>query len=377
MNNKCRFLPWFVACAYVVCKCAMLFAGEQSGKPFRETFSEAVGRATSFDDGKRDFSSKLAVAEYVPLADQLVTMKASGELGFLITAAKQADASMTRKLARLTLARLAEHSKAADAICELASRGDDEAVLLIAYMPSAIACQACKRLVENAKEGNIKAAAIDFLAVAGNRDTLELLTALKGREANQYVVESLAGAIPCLEEKVKLPPEQQEEWSRQGISCWAAIREAPRPRLVGMEYELAAKELRKQGVKCSVPFLRNRIKAGDPLAVVLAGEQKEAELVDELVALLSAKKPEQAHAAKVALARIGTKEAVEALLRNVTPEGKAENQSIAWLLADNSGEIALRELERLLADDRFRESHPSLREAVESLRGRLDRAEHP
>jgi HEAT repeat protein len=315
-----------------------------------------------------------SLSPYEKAGDVLASRFPDADFEFLKAQAENEEGDSARKLAWMVLAKLASHQKdARDMVSGRAIAGDRLAILAVSFMPEAVRKEVAESLVRQEGYWQGKQDLVELLGFIGDEDSLKALNDLVGRNNERLARPAAIGVLPCLQEKLKQTAAEQQVWSQRGVCCWRAMLEVEEPRLVGPEYVWAAEHVANSGVRCPVSFLKCRIKAGDVLAIVLAGIQKEGELIEDLGVAAESNSVLQRGKALESLVQIGNKDAMDVLSRLMKPGATEENNRIAQVLADMGTESSAGLLERLVRDERYRDSWPAFEEAIKHIRERLKR----
>jgi len=314
------------------------------------------------------------LSPYEKAGADLASRFPDADIEFLKAQAENEKGDSVRKLAWVVLANLADHQKdARDMVSGRAIAGDRLAILSVSFMPEVAMKEVAECLVRQEGYWEGKQDIVELLGFIGDEDSLKALNDLVSRDNESLARPAAINALSCLQEKLKQTAAEQQAWSQCGVRCWRAMLEVSKPRLIGVEYVWAAEHVANSGVKCPVSFLRCYIKGGGVLAIILAGIQREPELVEDLGAAAQSDSSLQRGKALGSLMRIGNKGAMDVLLKQMKPGATEENNRIAQILADHGTSASVELLERLVRDEKYSESWPTFKEAINKINERLER----
>jgi hypothetical protein len=252
------------------------------------------------------------------------------------------------------------------------------AILSVSMLPEAIRREMVKSLAMDAKSLDVRLDMVELLAHVGDESSLIFLREMAKQGTNPALTKVAAAkmgsaitvAAECLNEKLKYPEAEQWQWSQCGVICWRAIREVVKPANLHGEYEWAAENIIGSGVLCPAVFLNRRIRSGDPVAFALAAIQKEELAVGALGEAANADGACRGRALAV-LIRIGTEDAIRMLAKRMVPSTIRENEAIAKQLSDYGTNAAIKMLDELMTDDRYRQSWPAFQTAQKRIAAKI------
>jgi len=340
---------------------------------FEEGSQLPVLRGTDrFDEVKR-FPPRMS--KFHPQAQKLVEAGGLNEIPFLRTQAAERSGDR-RCLALLTLALMAEHEDARDALLNLAKVDSPFALLALSFMePQHIKDVATELARDPAAYARYKV--FPLLAACGGNDTLDWLRAhklaLRDTPATDAVINDLGVAIAVLEKKLRLPEERQRIWQESLLLLWRANRELPGFR-GGNNHSISAQSLASRGISVPADVLEMQIRHGDLIAIALAGIQKEESLVGPLSEFAS--KGLWAGMVAVSLGQIGSDDSFRALAELLKPQdGASAAQGRGQILRSLQWECPTQSmvdfLETLCKDEQYKESWPAFRRVIDSINARL------
>jgi hypothetical protein len=275
-------------------------------------------------------------------------------------------------LALATLVALSDRPVGADALAGLllgAESLPDQSVAfsLIADLHGPAARLLLERLVGDACErlrakpdglvrlhtGTLLARAGELLGAVGTEGTREVLRGLLNRGGdNDPSAHYLERAIQGLDARLAQPEAVRAAWSREAIEFAKAQWFHAGNISAQVGAHRAAGRLSDRGVRLGVPFLRFQLSRVSPdLAVAVAGNQRDAELIPDLIQVATRNAGGYTSSmAFAAVGQIGTREAFDALLALVRPGVDLRALSV---LAKRGDVTTLLRLERLASDRSF------------------------
>jgi len=337
---------------------------------FEEDFAQALQDARKKMD--RFQWEHNALSPYEPAGCRLASRYP--EIGLEALEAKIADkdAAGVMNLGWVVLANLANRQEVKQLILQRALAGDRCAVLALSFMPAGPREEVARAVAVRGTDWRTRVDVVELLAHCGDADTIETLSGLQEKEENPRVREAMTQALRCLRTKLKQPASEREAWTACGLQYWRALREAPMTRLCNEAYSIAAHRLNEGGVRCPAPFLKCQVAGRDQIGIILAGIQREAELVPCLKDILSGQDEVLRRLAMVSLIRIGYEDAMDAIRDEMRPGDTEHNKAIAHLLSMYGTGSSVELLERLVSDEEYRASWPDFREAIKQLKQRIE-----
>lgn len=287
----------------------------------------------------------------------------------------------TRKPALLSLVKL----KAADVLSEIVltpelyEKYGTETFVAIAYLPPDMANRIAEELVRRPGLWRARNHAVGMLSGIGDEDTLSMLKKIVAEEELRppKFKKRIEAGIKNIEYRLtKVEPGKREQWAKLEILCWRTMGETPVPRLIGGEYYRAAEILREQGHRFPREFLEYKLSSGDKLGIAIIGEQKEAWAVKSLKNHAQRFQDPVGSFARNSLAKIGTREALDALGTSLQPGSNPVNSEIIRLLQWYGDRDSAKFLLQLHGDTRFSEKErTNMKIAAEDIQHRLDRGQ--
>jgi len=355
--------------------------GKAGNRPFLELFGEAAQAARELQRDRLRRRSYLKnydeglLSPYIRFVQNMDVKPTDADLLALeeLIAEKHGVASC---IAWLVIARAGDSAVAQEIITKHAANGDVIAILAVSFMPSPLCKKTSERLVAAERvfvPGKVEA--LRLLSHVGDASTLAMLKELRPAMENKERLSALDCCLQCLETKLSHTPEEQQLWTDMGVAYWRAALEAPRFVKIGSRYTKAAARLAESGRRFPTDFLKCRVEACDPLAIVIAGEQREKSLV-EPIAKVARRGGWMSDLALTSLAKIGNNKALQALRSCMTPGPSYTNRRIADALWSYGGPEAGELLEALLQDEEYKESWPYLKSALEMLQQRMEQERH-
>jgi hypothetical protein len=329
---------------------------------YETEFAKAVDTVLSTGKGQRLIWQ--AISPYEQVGADLASKFPTADLDFLSARTKNKDDQFSQKLAWVVLAKLSDRKEAREMVIEQAAAGNLSAMFAIALMPETVRREAAESVVRLTKSEETKGSIVTLLGGVGNAQDERLLDDLLRDDENRGVRHAAQASLVFLREKLGRKAEEQRLWSQCAAVCWQGNCEASRPSVPLMKYWWAAEVVVASGVKCPVAFLRCLIKQGEGIAIVLAGLQKEADLIEDLE---RAAETDLADLAIGNLIQIGTKEAMDAVSRQFKAGALARNKQLVEMLRDSKSSEAIQRLERLGQDEHFKDLRPSIEDAIKRI----------
>ncbi len=336
---------------------------------FEEDFAQALQEAK-----KKVYHARwewYALSPYEPAGCRLASRHPEVGLESLEAKIADKDAAGVMNLGWIVLANLANRQEVKQLILQRALAGDRCAVLALSFMPAGPREEVARAVAVRGADWRTRVDVVELLAHCGDADTIEILSGLQEKEENPRVREAVAQALRCLRTKLKQTATDREAWTACGLQYWRALREAPMTHLYNERYSIAAHRLNEGGVRCPAPFLKCQVAGRDQIGIILAGIQREAELVPCLKDILSGQDEVLRRLAMVSLIRIGYEDAMHAIRDEMKPGDTERNRSVAHLLSLYGTGPSVDLLERLVSDEEYRASWPDFRQAIERIRPRL------
>jgi hypothetical protein len=192
-----------------------------------------------------------------------------------------------------------------------------------------------------------------LLGAVGDQGTIEVLRGLLDRGGeNDPSAHYLKRAIDGLDARLAQPEAVRAAWAREAVEFAKARWFHADNISAQVGAYRAAGRLADRGVRLGSPFLRFQLsRVSADLAVAVAGNQRDAELIPDLIQV--AKRRAGGYTSSMAFAavgQIGTREAFDALLALVRPGVDLQPLSV---LARRGDVTTLRRLERLASDASF------------------------
>lgn len=351
-------------------------------KTFPELLTEA---AKAIDSGTVSMQARRALLERLSAAAKaddipllVEKLKETSEDGSPSTQAHLAGALLGRLSAR--------HGEALDAILRAARAGNAPALSGIGQMNPEQARKAALALWAADVAPGTRATCAGLLAIVGRKEDVPLLEDLLHKKPPDSLAVAVREAIGELQYKLEnVRTDQFPQWEAAALAYWSVIRT---PRHVGPHsgvsvWQLVSPTAMPKGHEAPIELLRYRIGRREPLAIALAGSQKQEELIPDLEKVASGS-GEIAWLAKSSMAKIGTEEAVNACLRvtGIPEETPYRHMALARWAAKNGGPTTLPILRSLAEDKRFTDyARKQYADAAERLAQRLDaagrRGHHP
>lgn len=335
-----------------------------------DAFGKAFEKAAeSVDRHGKDWEHRdvWSLTPFDAVGDDLLSKFPDADVEFLKVALTNDHDQGVSNLAWIMLAKLSDHKEARDVIIKQACNEKDlgtpdyararQAVLAVSFMPDAVRKEVAETIATQAKQWEFRKDMVELLSHIGDEESVKVLEKIS-KDERGHLQQSAVDALAYRQERLKQAADEQAAWTQCGILYWRVNREVDTPADYFGKYTWAAELLNITGVKFPVSFLRYHIKAGDRTAAILAGIQKETELVDDLDAV----------GALGSLIKIGNKEAMDALSKHITPENASR---IAESLGKSGSHEAAKLLERLLKDENYKDSWPVFERTLESINERL------
>ncbi len=363
----------FVACGDAAVAVVWLPVEKKAAEPpFDEAFAEAVKTAEA--PKEREKYSRFDSCSLTPYARagmDLATRYPAIDLQKLQKAIAGKKNTPAGRLAWVVLANLADREDARNVILCRAIEGDKTAILAISFMPPVAREDTAAEVVVRCGNTGGMADAIELLGCIGDNGTVEFLE-VAAKIPNEDVSLAAARALDCLKEKLRQAPTVQQVWTMYELRYWRTVREIAGADLGDADYDRVVEWLHEKNAKYPVQFLRCRINTGDPLAILLAGLQREKSLIDDLSAAAEAGNSRNRDMAFVSLARIGRWDAMAVLADQMKPDALEDNRNVAKVLASYGTDAAVELLKRLADDENYSRSKPVFEEAVKYLKQRLE-----
>jgi hypothetical protein len=300
-----------------------------------------------------------------------------GEPGvpFWAQRAQEAKEFAERGVALATLVALSDRDAGANALVALLlgtqpMTAHTVAFSLIADLHGPAARPLLERLVSEASDrlrakpqglarlraGTVLGCAGEWLAAMGDEGTMRALRGQLARGGDDDPsAHYLRRAIDGLDARLAQPESARAAWTRDAIE-FAKARSFSEDHISAQAGAYrAAGRLADRGVRLGRPFLRFQLSVGSSdLAVAVAGNQREATMIPELVRIAEQRRggyrPSMALAA---LGQIGAPEAIDALLTLVRTDLEVRIAGPLHVLAVRGDSSTLRALQRLASDASF------------------------
>jgi len=356
----------------LICSLFITLAAAQADAPDAQhgAFADAFARAVECArDLKVDRTiGRLALSPYVQIVEG-IPEPAEEDLRVLEEKGWKRDLPSS-SLAWLVIARSSRSAPAREILIKQALGGDAGVVLAISFAPPPYSKQMLEEIVPKPVFWGVTSHSLDLLSHIGDRSTLSKLREMRLNESRINVPRMLDNTIRCLEVKLALPEIEQESWTKMGVTYWRAVPEASISVLGERRFMFAAGRLSACGNHFPTSFLRCRAQSGDPLAILLAGEQREATLV-EPVRKVAERGGWEGGLAIASLGKIGTDEATEVLAGLAKPGDSIRNRDVSRALSQGNKK-AEAVIEKFLQNKDYEESWPLFESALSSLRKRIE-----
>jgi hypothetical protein len=196
----------------------------------------------------------------------------------------------------------------------------------------------------------------EFLAAVGDGGSRKMLLDLLDRTGGREHARSYAqAALDGLDTRLALPDAARSQWARDATEFMRARHRFGDNISAQIGASHAATSLANRGVRLGVPFLRFKLAGtGSDVAVLVAGRQREATLIPDLVRL--AEKKDVGYVGSMALSAlgdIGNRDALDDLLGFVRPDFRMRIAAPLQVLANHGDATTLQALERLATDPAF------------------------
>jgi len=356
----------------LICSLLIHAAAAQADSPearhaaFSDAFTKAVESARSLKEDRS--TNAWAFSRYVQCIESIPEPR-EGDLRTLEDEVEKRDRPSSI-LAWLVIARSSKSAAAREVLIKQALEGDTATVVAISFASSPYSRQMLEHIVPKPVFLGVTSLSLGLLSHIGDASTLSKLKLMRLNEQRIRVAELLDSAIKCLEMKLSRPDEEHDAWTTMGVAYWRAPSESRPSVRVGKEYTDAAQRLTASGIHFPTDFLKCRVELGQPLAIVLAGEQREATLV-EPVRKAAEREGCESEFAIASLGKIGTDEAMEALAGLAKPGDSIRNRDVSRALSQGS-KTAEAVIEKFLQNKDYEESWPLFESALSNLRRRLE-----
>ena len=238
------------------------------------------------------------------------------------------------------------------------------------------------QMLDNVHAPIVRTGGAGLLRLVGNHDSLIELRKRLEQTTEPLVRATMKKAIAAIEAKLQSVPEpERDEWDAQEL-CFAAALSVGSGSAAGIRVDRGAASAINAGFSFTIPFLRAKMRSDgiltaeeNMLAVALAGEQKTAELVGDIAALLE-KEQIRTRLAITYLAKIGNEAAFQVIAEQIKPGGTKQNLHIARTLSNWPTEATAAFLEQLTKDERYRESWPDFETELGHTRASLKALEN-
>ncbi len=289
----------------------------------------------------------------------------------------------SRKLALLSLAKLAASNEAAESVLydliHSQSHLRQDAITALAYLEPDDGRRIAENLLNQPGPYEARKPAVDILIRIGDQDTLDMLKQMQPEEESSVVRKALELAIPLLEYRLtEVALDKQAQRVQQETLCWRTLRETP-PSLNGLEaYHKAAKTLSMQGQQFPRDYLEYKLNSSNLLGIAIISNQKETWAIDGLKKYATGK-GSLGDLARSSLVEIGTSEALRALEHSLIPGGhRYANRHIMRILRLHGDQASAELAKKLASDERFSDDERnSLRITYEIIEKRLARVHQP
>ena len=237
-------------------------------------------------------------------------------------------------------------------------------------------------MLDNLHSPQVRLGAAGLLGLVGNRDSLIELRNRLEQTTEPLVRATMKKAIAAIEAKLQSVPEpERDEWDAQEL-CFAAALSVGSGSAAGIRVDRGAASAINAGFSFTIPFLRAKMEVGgilsakeNMLAVALAGEQKAADLIADIAALLE-KDQIRTGFAVAYLAKIANEAAFQVIAEQIKPGETKQNLHIARTLSNWPTEATAAFLEKLTKDERYRESWPDFETELGHARASLKALEN-
>lgn len=357
----------------VFCICATGLAiadmRQANGEDFAKTFANVASQAS------KQWGPDAKVKNLLPYAARLAGKDTLVDVAFLRKVAETDEVATRAKLALLVLAHKGGKG-ARDCLYSLFVKKPKVGREVAFYMSPNDVRDAAERVLVNRKEAKLQIAAARFLAIVGDRNSLVLLKKVSAEVDNATVRTELQMIIPSVTERLSDTPKgRQLQWATQELRYVRAAKEGRMHRSLAAGIMRSARSATGEGA-FSIPYLRNKIKTGQMLAIAIAGLQRETGLVDDLADL--AKMPRNSTGSRGtiltnALLMIGNAAAMDALAKQIKPGATGRNATIAGMIARNGTESSVALLKRLSEDKKYEASWPVFERSLKILKDQLKR----
>jgi len=357
----------------LICSLFITLAAAQADAPDAQhgAFGDAFARAV---ESARDLKLDRAIGQWAlsPYAQfiQGIPEPAGLDLQALEDMVQKRDLPSSA-LAWLVIARSSKSAAVQELLIRHALKGD-LSVLAMLFSPQPYGRQVLEEILAKPVPLAGLSCSLELLSHIGDGSTMRKLKEMRLNEQRIRVAELLDSAIKCLEVKLARPEAEQDAWTTMGMEYWRAPQEskAKASVLVGREYPYAAQRLTQSGIHLPTAFLKCRAELGEPLAILLAGEQREATLV-EPVRKVAERGGWEGGLAIASLGKMGTDEAMEALAGLAKPGDSIRNRDVSRALSQGS-KTAEAVIEKFLQNKDYEESWPLFESALSNLRRRLE-----
>ncbi len=327
-----------------------------------------------------------ALSPFEKLGSNLAAKFPKADIQFLKAKIANKKDFVGRQVAWVMLAKLANRKDARNVILQHINDDDPlrwKAILAISFMPTAVRKDAAMfSATRIGCEVDIMEM-IELVGYIGDEKTVKFLNKFAKQHKTGVIHEAIIRTLNGLQEKIKQSASEQKVWTQAGVRFWRAYREVEQPIVPKMKYLWAAELVANSGVKCPVSFLRRKIKDGDItkrhvlakdiMAIILAGVQKEPELVSDLDRVVTASSRRlRWDWAVISLVRIGNKAAMDIVYKQMKPDDAEKNKNIAETLATYGTKSAVAMLEKLSKDEKHKASWPVFELRLKRLKSRLD-----
>jgi HEAT repeat protein len=331
-----------------------------------ESFGKAFIDATRADNSaaKDSHLQAWALSRHEKAGADLAAKYPDVDIKLLEERLKNTEDASVRSLAWVTLAKLSERKDAREIVYRRALTGDKLAILSVSFMPGKTRNEVAESIAIQGKTWECRTDMIELLSYIGDANSLKVLNELVELNKTGNVRQAAIKSMPCIHEKLKQPATEQVMWSQCGLRFWQATREIERPCNLYGEFPWIVNRIGSSGMKCPISFLRYRINSGDTIAIMLAGIQKESQLIECLGAATDTDSALQRGGAIESLIQIGNKDAMNELFKHLKPSAQEENRRILQILADCETSASVELLEQLIEDKEYRDLWPAIKQAI-------------
>ncbi len=331
-------------------------------KEFSQTFLKIASEVI------KDRGDDASVRNLLPYAARLAGKNAQVDVAFFQQiVAKAGEAPIRVKLAALILGRTGI-KETRDCLLTLLVDKPMIAAQVVSHMSPNNLRGVAKHILATKKEAKLQIAATRWLWHVGDKGSLTMLKKMSEEVADATIRDELQIAIGMVTERLNNTPEGMEhQWIMQEVRYWRAQRDTG-PCIVRTGTIIMIADLLAKEEAFSTAYLRYKLRRGDPVAVVLAGRQRETSLVNDIQKI-------RGHHLDLglkitSLLMIGNTAAMDAIVKEIKPGATKANKRIADILVYHGGKSSVAILKKLSKDKKYKASWPSFKEVLKDFERR-------